>query len=119
MLDQHLSQLVHDVDGAWGAAIGGYDGLLIESHGSGSVDLGLLVAEHAGLMRAAHGAYENTLGGGNVREFFLRGDALSAFSLPIGPDLFLMVVLGGGAEANLGQARLYGLETARKLKEVL
>lgn len=119
MLDQYLSQLVRDVDGAWGAAIGGYDGLLIESHGSGSVDLSLLVAEHAGLMRAAHGAYENTLGGGSVREFYLRGDTLSAFSLPVGPDLFLMVVLEGADSDNLGQARLYGLQSARKLQEVL
>ena len=118
MLDQHLSQLVSDVDGAWGAAIGGFDGLLIESFGSGSVDLGLLVAEHAGLMRAAFGAYENTLAGGKVREFYLRGDHLSAYSLPVGEDLFLMVVFEGN-RTNLGQARLYGIDTAKKLKEVL
>ena len=106
-----------DVDGAWGAVIGGYDGLLIEGHGGGNVDLGLLVAEHAGLMKAAFGAYEHTLGGGKVRELYLRGDLMSAYSLPMNEDLFLMVVLDG--KANLGQARLYGLETAKKLREVL
>ena len=117
MLDQHLSQLVQDVDGAWGAAIGGYDGLLIEGYGSGGVDLALLVAEHAGLMKATFGAYEQTLAGGRGREFYVRGDHLSAYSFPVGEDLFLVVALDG--KSNLGQARLYGLDTAKKLKEVL
>ena len=118
MLDEHLSQLVADVDGAWGAAIGGYDGLLIEGYGSnGSMDLSLLVAEHAGLLRAAFTAYESTLAGGKVREFYVRGDFLSAYSLPIGEELFLMVLLEN--KSNLGQARLYGLDAAKKLKELL
>lgn len=118
MLEQHLSQLVTDVDGASGAAIGGFDGLLVESVGGANTDLSLLVAEHAGLIRAAFGAYENTLSGGKIREFYLRGDFFSAYNLPIGEDLFLMLVLESG-KANLGQARLYGLEAAKKLKEVL
>ena len=117
MLDQHLSQLVADVDGASGAAIGDFDGLLVEGHGGGTVDLGLLVAEHAGLLRAAFSAYEGTLAGGPVREFYLRGEQLSAYSLPVSDDLFLMILLDG--RANLGQARLYGMDTAKKLKEVL
>lgn len=117
MLDQHLNQLVADVDGATGAALGGFDGLLVEGVGGGSADLSLLVAEHAGLLGAAFGAYENTVGGGQMREFWLRGDHLSAYSLPVNQDLFLLVVLAG--HSNLGQARLYGLEAARKLKEAL
>lgn len=118
MLEQHLSQLVADVDGAAGAALGGFDGLLVESVGTVSTDFSLLVAEHAGLMRAAFGAYENTLSGGKVREFYLRGDFLSAYTLPVGEDLFLMLVLEG-QPSNLGQARLYGLDAARKLKEIV
>lgn len=118
MLEQHLSQLVADVNGASGAAIGGFDGLLVEGHGAPSANLGLLVAEHAGLLRAAFGAFENTLAGGQVRELYLRGDALSLYSLPMSAELFLMVVLNGAGN-NLGQARLYGLATAQKLLEEL
>ena len=118
MLEQHLSQLVADVSGAAGAAIGGFDGLLVEAYGDAPTDLSLLVAEHASLMRAAFSAYENTLAGGSVREFYLRGDALSAYSLPVGDELFLMIVLDS-SQSNLGQARLYGLEAAKALKEIL
>lgn len=107
-----------DVDGASGAAIGGFDGLLVEEYGAGNSDLSLLVAEHAGLLRAAFSAYENTLSGGQLREFYLRGDHLSAFSLPVSSELFLMIVMDG-QKNNLGQARLYGLETAKKLGEIL
>ncbi len=118
MLEQHLSQLVADVSGASGAAIGGFDGLLVEGHGASGADLSLLVAEHAGLLRAAFGAFEHTLSGGQVRELYLRGDALSMYSVPMNADLFLMVILGSAGN-NLGQARLYTLSAAQKLREEL
>ena len=112
-----LTELVADVSGAWGAAIGGLDGLVVEAYANASVDLSLLVAEHAGLMRAVNQAYEVTLSGGESRELFVRGERLSAYLVPIHRDFFLMLALD--ANANLGQARLYSAETARKLKETL
>ena len=116
MLDQ-LTQLVTDVDGALGAAIGGFDGLLVEGHSAQAMDLSLLVAEHAGLIRSAAHAYDDTLSAGQVREFYLRGDQLGVYALPIGPEFFLMVVVDKAA--NLGQARLYGLQAARDLRGLL
>ncbi|SMB92292.1 roadblock/LC7 domain-containing protein [Deinococcus hopiensis] len=113
----HLTQLVTDVDGAWAAAIGGLDGLLVEGHATTSTDLNLLVAEHAGLMRAATGAYGDTLGGGAVRELYLRGERLSVYVHPITRDFFLLLALDG--RSNLGQARLYGRDAARKLEAYL
>ena len=113
----HLTQLVTDVDGAWAAAIGGLDGLLVEGHATTSTDLNLLVAEHAGLMRAATGAYSDTLGGGSVRELYLRGERLSVYLHPITTDFFLLLALDG--RSNLGQARLYGRDAARKLEAYL
>ncbi len=116
MLDQ-LTQLVADVDGALGAAIGGFDGLLVEGHSNQAMDLSLLVAEHAGLIRSASHAYQDTLNSGSVREFYVRGDQLGVYALPIGEDFFLMVVVD--KTGSLGQARLYGLQAARGLRELL
>ncbi|WP_034383677.1 roadblock/LC7 domain-containing protein [Deinococcus sp. YIM 77859] len=113
----HLRELVADVDGAWAAAIGGLDGLLVEGHSAANTDLNLLVAEHAGLLRAAQTAYGGTLGVGNACELYLRGERLSVYLHPITPDFFLLLALDG--RSNLGQARLYGRETARQLEGYL
>lgn len=113
----HLTQLVADVDGAWAAAIGGLDGLLVEGHAAAATDLNLLVAEHAGLLRGANAAYGETLGAGPARELYLRGERLSVYLHPITPEFFLLLALD--ARSNLGQARLYGREAARKLESYL
>ncbi len=111
-----LKQLVMDVDGAWAAALGGLDGLLVDGHSEADVDLTLLVAEHAGLLRAAKQAYEQTLSGGTPGEWFLRGETLSAYLLPI-QDFFLLLILDG--HGNLGQARVYGQQTLKQLETYL
>ncbi len=113
----HLTQLVADVDGAWAAAIGGLDGLLVEGHAAANTDLNLLVAEHAGLMRASGAAYGDTLNGGNVRELYLRGERLSVYLHPITSAFFLLLALD--ARSNLGQARLYGRAAAHRLEALL
>ncbi len=112
-----LTQLVTDVNGAWAAAIGGLDGLLVEGHAQADTDLNLLVAEHAGILRAANAAYDQTLGGGLARELYVRGESLSVFLQPIGSDFFLLLALDG--RSNLGQARLYGRDAARRLEAQL
>lgn len=114
---QPLTQLVADVDGAWAAAIGGLDGLLVEGHANTNDDLNLLVAEHAGLMRAASSAYAQTLNGGDTRELYVRGERLSVYLHPINPKFFLLLALD--ARSNLGQARLYGRAAARTLEGLL
>ncbi|MFC5849075.1 roadblock/LC7 domain-containing protein [Deinococcus petrolearius] len=112
-----LTQLVTDVNGAWAAAIGGLDGLLVEGHAHADTDLSLLVAEHAGMLRAVSSAYTQTLGGGVARELYVRGETLSVFVQPIGSDFFLLLALDG--RSNLGQARLYGRDAARRLEAQL
>lgn len=113
MLEQ-LTQLVRDVDGAWAAAIGGLDGLLVEGHSVTEVSLDLLVAEHAGLMRAASDAY-GMVGGGNAAELYIRGDGgLSVFVRAINAEFFVLLAMDG--RANLGQARLYARAAARALE---
>lgn len=112
-----LTQLVTDVDGAWAAAIGGLDGLLVEGYTPTNTDLNLLVAEHAGMFRVSNTAYSQTLGGGALRELYIRGENLSIFLQPINPEFFLLLAMDG--RSNLGQARLYTRHTARLLKEQL
>ncbi|ADY25975.1 Roadblock/LC7 family protein [Deinococcus proteolyticus MRP] len=107
-----LTQLVADVDGAWAAAIGGLDGLLVEGHSVTEVSLDLLVAEHAGLMRAVSDAY-GMVGGGQPRELYIRGETLSVFVQPINAEFFVLLALDG--RANLGQARLYARAAAGQL----
>lgn len=114
---EELRQLVDDVDGAWAAALGGLDGLLVDGHSNADVDLSLLVAEHAGLLRGAQQAY-STLSGGKAQEWFMRGETLSTYLMPMpGQEFFLLLVLD--VQGNLGQARMYGLQTMRKLEEFL
>lgn len=112
-----LTQLVSDVDGAWAAAIGGLDGLLVEGYTPTNTDLNLLVAEHAGMLRSATSVYTQTIGGGQPRELYVRGETLSVFLQPINDYFFLLLALDG--RSNLGQARLYAREAARKLGEQL
>ncbi|WP_291426676.1 roadblock/LC7 domain-containing protein [Deinococcus sp.] len=112
-----LTQLVSEVDGAWAAAIGGLDGLLVEGYTPTTTDLNLLVAEHAGMLRSANGVYTQTLGGGLTRELYIRGENLSVFLRPINADFFLLLALDG--RSNLGQSRLYSREAARRLGELL
>lgn len=107
-----LAQLVADVDGAWAAAIGGLDGLLVEGHSVTDAGLDLLVAEHAGLMRAVSDAY-SMVGGGAARELYIRGESLSVFVQPINADFFVLLAMDG--RANLGQARLYTRAAAGQL----
>lgn len=111
-----LTRLVTDVSGAWAAAIGGLDGLLVEGYSPTQADLGLLVAEHAGLLRASQAAY-TTLGGGQTRELYLRAESLSVYLTPVGSGFFLLLALDG--RSNLGQARLYSRAAARALEEQL
>ncbi|MDV6375147.1 roadblock/LC7 domain-containing protein [Deinococcus arenicola] len=112
-----LTQLVKDVDGAWAAAIGGMDGLLVEGHATTETDLSLLVAEHAGLLQAAATVYSHSLNVGTPRELYLRGERLSVYLHPITPGYFLLLAVD--ARSNLGQARLYGRDAARKLEAML
>lgn len=111
-----LTQLVTDVSGAWGAAIGGLDGLLVEGYCPTSADLNLLVAEHAGLLRACNAAYD-TLSGGHTRELYLRGETLSVYLHPINAEFFLLLAIDD--RSNLGQARLYGRAAAKQLEDQL
>ena len=82
-----------------------------------TLGLGPLALESGQVLPAASLAYEGTLGGGAARELYLRGERLSVYLHPITADFFLLLALD--ARSNLGQARLYGRDAARRLEGYL
>ena len=117
-LDEILSNLIANVDGAIGAAVGGMDGLLVEQFPADArVPLSSLVAEHANLIRNTSTAYKTVLNLGAVGELIVQSDKVMSYLRPISNDFFLTLVLE--PKGNLGKARLMSLEAVRQLKGTL
>jgi uncharacterized protein len=117
-LDQILTQLVANTDGALGAALGGMDGLLIEQFSTeGKLALGNVVAEHSNLLRSAKTAYAVSLAAGEVEELFVASEKLIGFTRRINSDFFVTLMLE--PNGNIGKARLLLDQAARQLKGLL
>ncbi len=117
-LDHILSNLVSNVDGANGAAIGGMDGLLVEQFCSeAKLDLSNIVAEHANLLRNASVAYSSSLEAGEVSEVLIISQKLIGYTKQITKDFFLTLALE--PNGNIGKARLMTELALKSLREVL
>ncbi len=113
-----LSNLVIATDGLFAAAIGGIDGLLIESfNSSAKVNLEGAVAEHAALLKSIRNSYGVAMGSGDVEEWLVLTGDLTAHVKPVTSDYFLLSI--GGKDVNLGRLRLNAARTIKDLKEVL
>ncbi len=131
-MEEVLHHLLDQVEGAFAAAIGTLDGLLVEGVRRKRVDLEAAVAEHAALLRQAKAAYAGSLGTPRVQELLVGGHPVVGYAqmvrkasprpqgaFPQGQgleELFLLLLMK--PEANLGQARLQTAKTAEKLAEV-
>ncbi|WP_243027516.1 hypothetical protein [Thermus albus] len=131
-MEEVLHHLLDQVEGAFAAAIGTLDGLLVEGVRRKRVDLEAAVAEHAALLRQAKAAYAGSLGTPRVQELLVGGHPVVGYAqmvrkanprpqgaLPRGEhheELFLLLLMQ--PEANLGQARLQTAKAAEKLAEV-
>ena len=117
-LDEILSNLVTNVDGALAAAVGGMDGLLVEQFPADTkTPISNLVAEHANLLRSTVNAYKKVLDLGAVGEIIVQTDKIMGYLRPITTDFFLTLVME--PRGNLGKARLMSSETIRQLKGTL
>lgn len=72
-MEELLQHLLDQVEGAFAAAIGTLDGLLVEGARRRRVDLEAAVAEHAALLRQAKAAYAGSLGTPRVHELLVGG----------------------------------------------
>lgn len=131
-MEELLQHLLDQVEGAFAAAIGTLDGLLVEGVRRRRVDLEAAVAEHAALLRQARAAYAGSLGTPRVQELLVGGHPVVGYAHvvrragpnPQGPlprgkgpeELFLLLLMGPGA--NLGQARVQTAKAVEKLAEV-
>ena len=113
-----INTLVVEVDGLYSAAVGGLDGLLIESFSRYPVvNMESAVAEHAGLLKATRDSYATTMNGRGLREWLAVTDNLVGYAVPILEEYFLLCI--GSGEVNLGQLRLMSRRAADKIGGVL
>ena len=116
--DSILSNLVSNVDGAIGAAIGGMDGLLVEQFAVDTkFDLSSVVAEHSNLLRGASMAYSSSLDAGEVSEILIVSQKLLGYTKQITRNFFLTLTLE--PNGNIGKARLMSELALKSLREVL
>ncbi len=112
-----INTLVVEVDGLYSAAVGGLDGLLIESFSRYPVvDMESAVAEHAGLLKATRESYAATMNGHELREWLAVTDNLIGYTVPVSEEYFLLCV--GSDDVNLGQLRLKAKRAAYDIRGV-
>jgi predicted regulator of Ras-like GTPase activity (Roadblock/LC7/MglB family) len=116
-LDEILSLLVEQVDGALAAAVAGMDGLLVEQFPQDNTEMAGVAAELTNVLVSGRNAISNRLEGGPLRELILGCERRVGYVRVLDDDLFCLIVLG--PEGNLGKARLYGAQAAERLKQVL
>jgi uncharacterized protein len=117
-LDELLSTLVNDVDGALGAAIGGMDGLLIEQYAADpSLNLDTIIAEHANILKSVKAAYSVSLTAGNVTEIMITAEQMLGFTKEVTPEFFLTIILE--PKGNIGKARVLGAMASSRIREVV
>lgn len=115
-MENLLAQLVAEVEGALGAAVGGGDGLLIDQY-TARGNLSAMVAEQANILRSTRLAYTQTLENGELREIMIVSDNVVTYTRPINNEFFLVLLLD--PRSNVGKARLRSLEIGHQLRELI
>lgn len=116
-LEGILEGLVESVDGATLAAVGSTDGLVVEQHPPGGVDLAATAAEFTHVLLGVTRALGEHLDAGATRELMITTERSLAFVRVVTPDLYLLLTMD--PTGNLGKARLRAGEAADRLVELL
>ncbi len=114
-LDDFLTYLVDNIDGALAAVIGDKDGLLIEQIPKDSKDLSSLTAQWTNVMSALEQVTEG-LKAGELKEVMITADKLMGYARTLNDDLFCFVLMN--PSGNIGKARLYSEQIANRMLEV-
>jgi predicted regulator of Ras-like GTPase activity (Roadblock/LC7/MglB family) len=114
-LDEFLTYLVNNIDGALAAVIGDADGLVIEQYPKVGQDLSILTAQWTNVMSSLD-AVSKSLKGGNVKEVMVTADNVIGYARVLSDDLFCFVLMN--PSGNIGKARLYSEQISRQMLEV-
>ena len=113
-----INTLVVEVEGLYAAAVGGMDGLLIESFSKYEVvDMEAAVAEHAGLLQAARDGYAEIMNAPSLQEWLVVTANLTGYMVPVSTEYFLLCL--GSPDVNLGQLRLKARQAAAGIRGVI
>ncbi len=112
-LEDILARLQQQVDGCLVAAVAGRDGLIIEQHPQDGPDIAGVVAEITNVLGNLTTALTDQLGGGPLHEVIVTSDRRTGYARLLEGDMFCMLVLG--RRGNLGKARLFSDEAARRI----
>ncbi|MCA9837428.1 MAG: roadblock/LC7 domain-containing protein [Trueperaceae bacterium] len=114
-LDDFLTYLVSNIDGALAAVIGDADGLLIEQHPKDGEDLSVLTAQWTNVMTALE-AVVASLKAGELKEVMITADRVMGYARNLNDELFCFVLMN--PSGNIGKARLYSEQIAKRMLEV-
>ena len=114
-LDEFLTYLVNNIDGALAAVIGDADGLVIEQYPKEGQDLSNLTAQWTNVMSALE-TVTKSLKGGDLKEVMVTADSIIGYARMLDTDLFCFVLMN--PSGNIGKARLYSEQIARQMLEV-
>jgi len=113
-----INTLVVEVEGLYAAAVGGLDGLMIESFSRYDiVNMEGAVAEHAGLLQATRDGYAKIMNAPELQEWLVVTANLVGYMIPVSEEYFLLCI--GSPDVNLGQLRLKSRQAAAEIRGVV
>jgi predicted regulator of Ras-like GTPase activity (Roadblock/LC7/MglB family) len=115
---EHLQDVCQGVDGAVACSLMGVDGIEVDTHLAGDVDVDVksLMVEYSGLFRGARDA-AGALEAGGVAEFSVSTEKIWTVARMVSPEYFMAVALR--PEGNLGKARYLLRITVPKVRSEL
>lgn len=116
-LDDALSFLVKNVDGARFAAIGGMDGLMVEQYPRTIGDLSAFTAEFTNVVALLNKVVTGAAQAGALQEVMTTAEQAMYYARVLDSHLFL--VLAMNPAGNFGKARLYSEQISPKILEYL
>lgn len=114
-LDEFLTYLVNNIDGALAAVIGDVDGLIVEQYPKEGQDLSALTAQWTNVMTALDAVTES-LKGGDLKEVMVTAESVIGYARILNEELYCFVLMN--PSGNIGKARLYSEQIAKQMLEV-